>query len=223
MIIIEKPPLNEELLVHFGVRGMKWGQRKDRAQAKIKEAVGNISTKQKIEATAAIGAAATIGVLAATGNLKAAASGSGKLALSGAQAGGKVLLKGGGLVLKGAAQGTKFIVGGAAKLAGRGISAGWRGVMGPGQKEVNAIAEKSGKKSLKSLLRFRRKGEGPAKNVLKKSGRKTLRSLFGMKPKGVTAPTKLYPTTSILDKKKSDSPGRLSSTLSRWRPRDVDG
>lgn len=30
MLVDEKPPLDEDLLMHFGVRGMKWGQRKAR-------------------------------------------------------------------------------------------------------------------------------------------------------------------------------------------------
>lgn len=30
MIIEEKPPLDEALLIHYGIRGMKWGMRKGR-------------------------------------------------------------------------------------------------------------------------------------------------------------------------------------------------
>lgn len=33
MITAEKPPLNEDLLVHFGVKGMKWGVRKQRTSS----------------------------------------------------------------------------------------------------------------------------------------------------------------------------------------------
>jgi hypothetical protein len=28
MIVVEKPPLNEDLLIHYGIRGMKWGVRR---------------------------------------------------------------------------------------------------------------------------------------------------------------------------------------------------
>lgn len=33
MITAEKPALNEDLLVHFGIKGMKWGIRKDRSSS----------------------------------------------------------------------------------------------------------------------------------------------------------------------------------------------
>lgn len=198
MLIAEKPPLDEDLLVHFGIKGMKWGVRREKATAAFKQKVGSISNETKIKATVAVGSAATVGVLYATGNLKAATVGTGKLALAGAKSGGKVLVKSGQLAVKGAFVGTKFVVGGAAKLTGRALGGSFRAVFGSGKKAAEATMEASGKRSLKSILRIGRKGEGPAKSVLQNSGKRSLRSLMGLKPK---APLKLYPTTSIMPPK----------------------
>lgn len=67
MITAEKPPLDEDLLVHFGIKGMKWGVRKrsdSDGNAKPK-----MSTKKKVAigATVAVGAAAVAYILATRG------------------------------------------------------------------------------------------------------------------------------------------------------------
>lgn len=35
MITAEKPPLDADLLIHYGIKGMKWGFRKSKAQAGV--------------------------------------------------------------------------------------------------------------------------------------------------------------------------------------------
>jgi hypothetical protein len=59
MIVSEKPDLDEDLLVHFGIKGMKWGQKKTSSSG---DSPGKkpMSTKKKV----AIGAAAVAGATA---------------------------------------------------------------------------------------------------------------------------------------------------------------
>lgn len=55
MFVIEKPELSEELLVHFGVKGMKWGKRQSKSVTGISRSRGalldkNARTKSRIDA-----------------------------------------------------------------------------------------------------------------------------------------------------------------------------
>lgn len=46
MLLDEKPPLDEDLLAHFGVKGMHWGQRKEKASsAKPKSAQAQMNAR----------------------------------------------------------------------------------------------------------------------------------------------------------------------------------
>lgn len=58
--MIENPPLDENLLIHFGVKGMKWGQRKKRPDESQRASVFNKANAKKV----ATGAAVAAGVLA---------------------------------------------------------------------------------------------------------------------------------------------------------------
>lgn len=69
MLMDEKPDLNEDLLIHFGVRGMKWGHRKKRPDEEERKKFFN-SRNKKIAAGAAVaitGAAAVIFILGSRG------------------------------------------------------------------------------------------------------------------------------------------------------------
>lgn len=96
MLVDEKPPLNEDLLMHYGVPGMKWGHRKARETAGPRrgsaQAPGGSSrsgraatpqkkgwsTKKKVAVVGAgvgiaVGAAATAYILAKRGRVKVGA------------------------------------------------------------------------------------------------------------------------------------------------------
>jgi hypothetical protein len=68
MITAEKPTLDEELLMHFGIRGMKWGVRKQKPSGGSSSKKG-MSTKKKV-AIAAGGLAVVAGVAATAYLLK---------------------------------------------------------------------------------------------------------------------------------------------------------
>jgi hypothetical protein len=58
LITAEKPQLNEDLLIHFGIKGMKWGVRKSKSSS---DSSGKkMSTKKKV----AIGAGVAVGAAA---------------------------------------------------------------------------------------------------------------------------------------------------------------
>lgn len=72
MIIVEQPPLEGVYIAHFGVKGMKWGQRKvDQISAKAKQVATPSSWNHDQKKVAAYsGAAATAVVLNQVGALK---------------------------------------------------------------------------------------------------------------------------------------------------------
>ena len=43
--IITKPPLNEETLAHYGIKGMKWGKVKDRVKSGLKWQASKVKNK----------------------------------------------------------------------------------------------------------------------------------------------------------------------------------
>lgn len=58
MAVIDKPPLDEDLLVHFGIKGMRWGVRKSSSSGGSSKK--KMSTKKKV----AIGAGVAVGAAA---------------------------------------------------------------------------------------------------------------------------------------------------------------
>lgn len=64
MIVIEQPPLSGVYVAHFGVKGMKWGQRKvDAISAKAKQAANPRTWTREQQKVAAIGGAAATAVV----------------------------------------------------------------------------------------------------------------------------------------------------------------
>lgn len=63
MFYVDKPPLNDDLLVHFGVRGMKWGQRRKSSASSSKKTDGKMSTGKKIGVGAAVVGGAAIAAI----------------------------------------------------------------------------------------------------------------------------------------------------------------
>lgn len=78
MLVDEKPPLDEDLLMHFGVPGMKWGHRKARdsgGSGRSSAPKRKMSTKKKVilagvGAGIAVGAATTAFILAKRGGVR---------------------------------------------------------------------------------------------------------------------------------------------------------
>lgn len=80
MLVDEKPPLDEDLLMHFGIRGMKWGQRKARPSGGSGGSSApkqKMSTKKKVAVglgVAAVGASVAAYILSKRGNSVAKAA-----------------------------------------------------------------------------------------------------------------------------------------------------
>ena len=72
MLIAEKPPLDEELLAHYGIKGMRWGRRKAELPVAPKPPRKKWSTKKKVAVGAAVvaGYAFTVGYLRERGQVK---------------------------------------------------------------------------------------------------------------------------------------------------------
>lgn len=88
MIVVDQKPSLEDALVHYGVKGMKWGKRK---RSPAEEAERSRRFKKNAKRTAAVvvvgGAALTVAILAKNGKLPVKSlSGSGKKAKATAEA-----------------------------------------------------------------------------------------------------------------------------------------
>lgn len=75
MIVADKPPLDEDLLMHFGVKGMKWGRRKVRdstSQSPSSSRNTRLTTVKKVALGTALvgGAAASAYLLSRVGGVK---------------------------------------------------------------------------------------------------------------------------------------------------------
>jgi hypothetical protein len=210
MIVEEKPPLNDELLVHFGIKGMRWGVRKDRGTPSSNSGPRfNVTTKQKVVATASVGAAATVGVLAATGNLGAAAAGSGRLAARGAAVTGRLLLKGTGFVVTSTFKGIGAVIKAPFKLLGREAKT----VMDAGEVKTNGTLARAGKEKIKGL--FSRRGKlkpetpGRVRSLISKLRRN---KVMETTPIPVPIKTQLFPTKSVLNRSTSTRiPGLMTN------------
>lgn len=65
MLVDEKPPLDEELLMHFGVKGMHWGQRKARPSGGSGGSAApkhKMSTKKKVALNVGLAAGAAVSI-----------------------------------------------------------------------------------------------------------------------------------------------------------------
>jgi len=65
----EKPPLDDELLIHFGIKGMRWGVRKERRSGRSGSSKP-MSTRKKVAIGVATGVAIAGGAVAAAYLLK---------------------------------------------------------------------------------------------------------------------------------------------------------
>lgn len=70
MIVAEKPELDDALLAHFGIRGMKWGIRRDRESSGSSGPSKPMSTKKKVAIGVATGVAIAGGAVAVAYMLK---------------------------------------------------------------------------------------------------------------------------------------------------------
>jgi hypothetical protein len=62
--MIEKPPLDENLLIHFGVKGMKWGRRKKRPdEAERSKIFNKANAKRAARGALVVGGALAVGAL----------------------------------------------------------------------------------------------------------------------------------------------------------------
>lgn len=88
MLVAEKPPLDEDLLVHFGVKGMRWGQRKPDDGTGMSP-----STKKKVVVGVgiAVGVAAGAYLLSKRGTVPAVKSFESKSTKLGFRAAGSIL------------------------------------------------------------------------------------------------------------------------------------
>jgi hypothetical protein len=64
MLVADKPQLNEDLLVHFGVKGMHWGVRRDRETGGRSGGAAPTRSKKAIVKKVAIGVGIAAGVAA---------------------------------------------------------------------------------------------------------------------------------------------------------------
>ena len=110
---------DDDILEHFGVKGMRWGQRKNAAPSNqghsgkyVKPQAGDthfvITRQQKIATVAAVGATATAAILYKSGNLKSASIGTSKLALEGTKLAGSILFEGGKFAVRSTAKVASF-------------------------------------------------------------------------------------------------------------------
>jgi hypothetical protein len=134
VIAADKPPLEEVYLAHFGIKGMKWGVRKQQDSSGSSGSSGPHLTPTQHKAAKAVaiaGSVAIAAVLLHKGGVNLVDARSAKIYLSGAKMGGRILGKSGATLIKGAGKlstkGVPAIAKGTAKigtLAGKGAFKG---------------------------------------------------------------------------------------------------
>lgn len=238
MSLEQKPPLDELYLAHFGIKGMKWGFRKERSKSSDVASVSrdnagglHITQSQKRKAIAAAGVLAVGSALYATGNLKAASIGGTKLAARGAVAATKIVAKVSIYTVKTAAQTVGVILGTTAKGVGNIASKTVETVANSGRDPASSVLKRTGRQKISDLASklkpWRKRGENPAADVLKRSGRQRLSSLVTkLRPNRTPKPpTQLFPTPKMNifgrirgDAKVTDLSGATNGVMS-WTDR----
>jgi hypothetical protein len=164
MFIDDKPPLEEAYLEHFGVKGMRWGQRKPEEQGQPRQ---SLSTNQKraVKAVAIAGGVAVTAILLRKGNVKVVDAKSAKIYASGAKATGRILARTGKVLFKvtskltttvgkGAFKGTIKISTLAGKGAFKGVVAGSKGIARGTAQTGSTFYQKVLKKGTVSTVRL---------------------------------------------------------------------
>jgi hypothetical protein len=109
VIAADKPPLEGVYLAHFGIKGMKWGQRKAPEEGAPRRP-GLSSRNQKLVTAAFVAGTVAVGaVMLSRGNVSVWNSNSNRIALGGAKMSASILGKTGKVVVKGSAKTAKVV------------------------------------------------------------------------------------------------------------------
>lgn len=157
MLVADKPPLEEVYLAHFGIKGMKWGVRKQQDAGSGQQHHGLSEGQHKaVKAAAIAGGVALAAVLLHKGNVKIFDARSAKIYMSGAKMSGRILGKTGSTLIKTSAKLSttvgKTSAKGAVKVGGLIGKGAYKGAVA-GSKATAISAAKAGTKAFESLRR----------------------------------------------------------------------